>query len=338
MELLGLTRAELSRQCEELGHPAFRGKQIAEWLYSKGARDPQAMTNLPAALRRQLAITASISRSEVLNESTSEDGTTKYLLRLADGETIESVLLPYADRVSVCVSSQVGCAAGCMFCATAECGLVRNLTAGEIVDQVLTLQERGGQRVSHVVFMGMGEPLANLTNVLRAIELLHDEVGISMRRLTISTVGLTPAIRRLAELDLQITLAVSLHAPNDELRRQIIPLASRFPLPDLMRACREYADRTRRRITFEYLLLAGVNDSPDQAQELARMVKGTLGHVNLIPYNEVLGKEFRRPSKAAVAAFRSVLESEGIEVTQRLERGHAVSAACGQLRKRASSH
>jgi len=342
MELLGMTGDELSRYCEELGYPAFRGRQIADWLYRKGACEPSAMSNLPAELRERLAAEATISRREVVTESRAADGTTKYLLRLADGETIESVLLPYADRTSVCVSSQVGCAAGCLFCATAECGLVRNLTTGEIVDQVLTLQERGGRRVTHVVFMGMGEPLANLSNVLKAIELLHGEVGISMRRLTVSTVGITPAIRRLAEMDLQLTLAVSLHAPDDGLRRKLIPMAARFPLHDLIRACRDYADRTKRRITFEYLLLAGVNDSQAQAQALARLIKGALCHVNLIPYNRVQGagkreewERFDRPSKSAIAAFRAVLEREGIEVTQRMERGHAISGACGQLRRRA---
>lgn len=339
IELFGMTRAELSSYVEQLGHPSFRGRQIAEWLYRKGVRDASAMTNLPAPLRDELATSAAITRSEVVGESRSTDGTTKFLLKLSDGETIESVLLPYPDRISVCVSTQIGCAAGCVFCATAECGLVRNLSAGQIVDQVLTLQERAGgpghnQRVSHVVFMGMGEPLMNLPNVLKAIDLLHAEVGISMRRLTISTVGVTPAIRKLAEMDLPVTLAISLHAPDDTLRRKLIPLAARFPLDELLRACTEYAEKTKRRLTFEYLLLAGVNDSPEQAHRLARLLKGMLCHVNLIPYNEVAGRNFRRSTRASIAAFRAVLEREGIEVTQRLERGHAVAAACGQLRRR----
>jgi len=332
MELLGLTRTELSRYCEELGYPAFRGRQIADWLYKKGVRDLDAMTNLPAAMLERLKVEASIGRSDVLKQSRSADGTTKFLLRLVDGETIESVLLPYPDRTSVCVSSQVGCAVGCLFCATAECGLVRNLKAGEIVDQVLTLQERGGRRVTHVVFMGMGEPLANLSNVLKAIELLHDEVGISMRRLTISTVGITPAIKKLAEMNLQLTLAVSLHAPNDALRQTIIPMAARYPLSELLQACREYVDRTKRRITFEYLLLADINDSLEQARDVARLLKGMLCHVNLIPYNKVLGKKFERPSQQKLRMFKATLEQAGIEVTQRIERGHAISGACGQLR------
>jgi len=336
MELFGQSRAELSLLCEKLGHPNFRGKQIADWMYRKGTHDISSMTNLPASLRGQLSIETTLTRSEVVRESSSSDGTTKFLLRLSDNETIESVLLPYPDRVSVCVSSQVGCLAGCLFCATAECGLVRNLSSGEIVDQVLTLQERGGSRVTHVVFMGMGEPLLNLKNVLKAIDILNKEVGISMRRLSISTVGITPAIRKLAKMDLQLTLAVSLHAPDDELRRKLIPLAAKFPLNELIQACGDYAEHTKRRITFEYLLLSGINDSPSQAHALAKLLKGMLCHVNLIPYNEVSGKKFKRPSRAAVEAFRLTLQQEGVEVTQRMERGHSVSGACGQLRRQVS--
>ncbi|MCE5197357.1 MAG: 23S rRNA (adenine(2503)-C(2))-methyltransferase RlmN [Armatimonadota bacterium] len=334
MELFGSSRDELASYVKSLGQPTYRGKQIADWLYVKGAREVSEMTNLPEVLREQIASDAAITRSRVIKESAAPDGTTKYLLQLSDGETIESVLLPYSDRTSVCVSTQVGCRAGCLFCATAECGLVRNLTAGEIVDQVLTLQEQGGRRVTHVVFMGMGEPLMNMPNVLKAIHLLNDEVGISMRRITISTVGITPAIRKLAELDLQITLALSLHAPNDDLRRQLIPISEKFPLPELMSACKDYADRTKRRITLEYLLIAGVNDAPEQAAQLAGLLRGVMSHVNLIPYNEVPGKPYKRPAREAIAAFRSVLEEAGIEVTQRMERGHSVSAACGQLRRR----
>ena len=210
---------------------------------------------------------------------------------------------------------------------------MRNLTAGEIVDQVLTLQERAGTRVSHVVFMGMGEPLINIQNVLKAIHLLNEEVGIAMRRLTLSTVGITPAIEKLADMDMQLTLAVSLHAPDDELRRKLIPLASKFPLKELIRACRAYADRTKRRITFEYLLIADVNDSPTHADEAGKASGGILCHVNLIPYNEVPDKPYHKPTRKAITTFREVLEREVIDVTQRMERGHSVSAACGQLRR-----
>ncbi|MEN6357043.1 MAG: 23S rRNA (adenine(2503)-C(2))-methyltransferase RlmN [Armatimonadota bacterium] len=336
MELFGLNRAELESYCKQLGHSTFRGRQIADWLYKKGVRHFDEMTNLPAALREQLAGSCTIYRSQILRRSKSPDGTTKFLLKLSDEETIETVLLPYVDRLSVCVSSQVGCSAGCRFCATAMCGLVRNLTAGEIVDQVLTLQEQAGSRVTHVVFMGMGEPLMNMPNVLKAVHLLNDEIGISMRRLTISTVGITPAIRKLAEMDLQLTLAISLHAPDDEIRQSLIPLANKFPLQDLIKACKDYADRTSRRVTFEYLLISGINDGPAHAAKLAALLKGMLCHVNLIPYNEVPGKPYKKPSKKSIAAFRDILDNNGIDVTQRLERGHSVSAACGQLRRSTS--
>lgn len=334
MELFGLDRAELSSLCEGLGQSAFRGRQIAEWLYKKGARDLVTMTNLPAPLREELSLVSTVTRSEVIDESKAPDGTTKFLLALSDGEAIESVLLPYQDRTSVCVSTQVGCPAGCVFCATAMCGFVRNLSAGEIVDQVLTLQERSGSRVTHVVFMGMGEPLLNFDNVVKALRLLNDEVGIGMRRMTVSTVGIPAAIRKLKELDLQITLAVSLHAPDDALRRQLIPLAAKHPLAELIGTCREYADFTKRRITFEYLLLAGVNDSPDQAAALSKLLHHTLCNVNLIPFNEVAELPYKRPCRAAIKAFRGVLEEAGVEVTQRMERGHSISAACGQLKRR----
>lgn len=334
MELFGLNRAELSSLCGQLGQSSFRGKQIAEWLYHKGARDFASMTNLPAALRDQLTQTAAISRSKVVTESKDRDGTTKYLLQLQDGETIESVLLPYSERTSVCASTQVGCPAGCLFCATGQSGFVRNLTAGEIVDQVLTLQENGGQRVTHVVFMGMGEPLLNFDNVIKALHLLNDEVGIGMRRMTISTVGIVPGIIKLKELDLQITLAISLHAPDDALRRQLIPISAKYPLEELIETCRDYADTTKRRITFEYLLLSGVNDSPEQAAALVKLLRHTLCNVNLIPFNEIEGMPYKRPDRASVQAFRAVLEDAGIEVTQRMERGRSIAAACGQLRRR----
>ncbi|MGQ9764604.1 MAG: 23S rRNA (adenine(2503)-C(2))-methyltransferase RlmN [Armatimonadota bacterium] len=331
-DILGLSASEISSLCEQLGEPRYRGNQIAEWIYRKGVRDFDSMTNLPKLLRQRLGQIAVIGRSQVLRELRSEDGTTKFLLGLADGETVEAVLLPYPDRVSVCVSTQVGCPVGCVFCATGDTGFIRNLTAGEIVDQVITLGE--GTRVTHVVFMGMGEPLLNFQNVLEAVQLIRDELGISIRRMTISTVGITPVIRRMAEMDLQLTLAVSLHAPNQELRSKLVPLSAKYPLDELIEACREYADATKRRITFEYLLLAGVNDSPSHASRLARLVKGMLCHINLIPFNEVIGKAFRRPSKQTTSAFREVLERSELEVTQRLERGHSIAAACGQLRHR----
>lgn len=334
MELYGLNRAELSSICDQLGQPAFRGKQIADWLYRSGARSFDCMTNLPAALRDKLNQTSTITRSEIVKRSESADKTAKYLLKMADGQTIESVLLPYPDRISVCVSTQIGCPVGCVFCATAMCGFVRNLSAGEIVDQVSALQQQAGRRVTHVVMMGMGEPLLNFDNVIKALRLLNDELGIGMRKMTVSTVGIAPAIDRLRDLDLQITLAVSLHAPDDDLRRRLIPIADKYPLVTLMHSCREYTQHTKRKITFEYLMLADVNDSPRQAIELAALLQHTLCNVNLIPFNEVEGLPYRRPNRAAIEAFRKVLEDNAIEVTQRMERGRPISAACGQLRRR----
>ncbi len=332
MELLGATLSKIETIVTELGQPAYRAKQLADWIYKKGAPDFAAMTNLSAEFRLRLGECCALSRSQVITRSPSPDGTTKFLLEERDGERIEAVLLPYSERVTVCVSTQVGCAAGCKFCATATGGFVRNLTAGEIVDQVLTLQAEGGRRVTNVVFMGMGEPLLNYDEVLSAIRLLNTQVGIAMRKMTISTVGITPMIHRLQDENLQLTLAISLHAADDETRREIIPIAAKYSIPALVAACRNYANVTGRRVTYEYLLLAGENDSAVDAMRLAKLLIGTLCNVNLIPYNSVYGKAYKRPSASTVNAFRAVLEEYGIEVTQRFERGHSISAACGQLR------
>jgi 23S rRNA (adenine2503-C2)-methyltransferase len=230
MEVFGATTEELAEFAKSLGEQGFRGKQLAQWIYKRNVRDFSEMTDLSAGLRKNLEEKATLSRSKIRTRSESGDGTTKYLLELADGRTIESVLLPYEDRVTVCVSTQIGCAADCSFCATAISGFERNLSAGEIVDQVLTLQEDGGRRITNVVFMGMGEPLLNYANTIKAIHLLNHEIGISMRKITVSTVGVIPFIKKLMEEKLQLTLAVSLHAPDDELRRQIMPMARKYDL------------------------------------------------------------------------------------------------------------
>ncbi|MDO8588753.1 MAG: 23S rRNA (adenine(2503)-C(2))-methyltransferase RlmN [Armatimonadota bacterium] len=364
MELLGATLTELQQYCEELDQPAFRGKQIAGWLYKKAVSDIDEMTDLPKPLRVRIGETATLSRARIVTETAASDGVRKFLLELPDGHRIESVLLPCPDRLTACVSTQVGCAAGCVFCASGELGLARNLTGGEIVDQVLTLRERANlpltpsdtegepcslpasgrvgegsrdghrkARVTNVVYMGVGEPLLNYENVVKSVRLLKDEVGISARHISVSTVGVTPRIRRLAAEKLQITLAISLHAPEDALRRELMPLAGRYPLAGLMKACRDYADTTGRRVTMEYLLLAGINDSTAQARQVAALLKGGLFNVNLIPYNPVPGSGYKRPRSAAVAAFRKTLEDAGLAVTQRFERGDAITAACGQLRR-----
>ncbi len=336
MQILGLTTAELQRFCVELGEPAYRGQQLAEWIYRKGTSDFSSMTNLPSTFRSKLNESSSIYRSSVAATEASRDGTTKFVLGMADGERVESVLLPYEDRLTVCISTQVGCVAGCEFCATATGGFVRNLTAGEMTDQVLTLQNQADRRVSNVVFMGMGEPLLNYDETLKSVHLLNAEVGIAMRKITLSTVGITPRIRTLSKEKLQIKLAVSLHAPNDELRRQLIPFAARYPLAPLLATCREYAETTGRRVTYEYLLLSGVNDSPKYAVALAKLLKGSLASVNLIPYNRVPGKSFKRSATADIVAFREALEDNGIDVSQRYEKGGAVAGACGQLKAHTS--
>ena len=332
MELLGATSTELQQLSVDLGQPAFRGKQIAGWIYKQGVLRIEDMTDLPKAFRSELARTAPFHRAGVVTESASRDGTRKFLLQLRDGQRIESVLLPYTDRTTACISTQVGCAAACAFCASGELGLVRNLSAGEIVDQILTLQGHSDTRISNVVYMGVGEPLLNYDDVLKSIRLLNEEVGIAARHITLSTVGVTPRIVRLAEEDLQITLAVSLHAPDDALRRKLMPLTSKYPLRQLINTCRDYANKTGRRVTMEYLLLADVNDSPDQAKAVAALLRGIMCNVNLIPYNHTPGSVFRRPDTAAITAFRKALEDAGLTVTQRYERGDAVAAACGQLR------
>lgn len=332
--LLGMGASELEELAESYAQPRFRGRQIAAWLYRRNAASIADMSDLPATFRSELDRDAVLYRSKIAAASKSPDGTTKFLLELEDGQCIEAVLLPYERRVSACVSTQVGCAAGCAFCASAVGGLVRNLTAGEIVDEVLTLQQESTRRITHVVYMGMGEPLLNYDHVLKSIRILNEEVGIAMRHIAVSTVGITPRIEKLARQKLQVTLAVSLHAPNDSIRHRIMPIAERYPLKELIPACKYYAEQTHRRITFEYLLIRGLNDSLSLAHDLAALLKGMLCNVNLIPYNAIEGFQLSRPSLAHVGAFRSILERLGIAVTQRVERGHAVSAACGQLRRR----
>jgi 23S rRNA (adenine2503-C2)-methyltransferase len=334
--LVGLSRAQLREWVSEtLNEPAYRGTQLAQWVYEKAAVDFSAMTDLPAAMRARLNEIAVVSPNAISAVQRSQDGTVKCLLRLADGNEVECVLLPYEDRVSVCLSTQVGCAMGCRFCATAQGGYTRNLTAGEIVDQLLHLQRLSERRITHAVLMGMGEPLLNFENMLTALRLIHDEVGISYRRITVSTVGIVPKIYALAEQNLPITLAVSLHAPDDETRAKIMPVNRKWGVDTLIQAACDYFEQTRRRITFEYLLLRGVNDTPAHAQQLASKLKGVPCLVNLIPFNYVPTPDgFQRPEAARVRRFRAILDAAGIETTQRVERGHDIDAACGQLRGR----
>ncbi|MGQ9486137.1 MAG: 23S rRNA (adenine(2503)-C(2))-methyltransferase RlmN [Armatimonadota bacterium] len=331
--LPGATREEILQIVGELGQPAYRAEQIAQWVYRHAVRDYAQMTNLPLALHQALAERLPLQRLQVVRAQHSADGTIKYLLALPDGERIEAVFLPYGDRTSVCISSQVGCAAGCRFCATAQMGFTRNLTAGEMVDEVLSIQQMAGRRISHVVYMGMGEPLWNLQEVVKSILLLNKEVGISQRHITVSTVGVVPAIYELTQHRLQITLAISLHAPDDELRASIMPVGRKWKVQELIQSAKHYTEVTGRKVTFEYLLLRRVNDEPHHARALARLVKGMVCNVNLIPFNQVETPDgFIRPEPERVARFRQILEEEGIAVTQRVEKGHDISAACGQLK------
>ena len=329
--LLGKSLAELTAWVQERGQPAYRGKQLYQWLYQKGARSLLDISVFPKKWREEMA-DYPIGRSTIHYRSVAPDETRKYLLRLTDGLIIEAVGIPTAKRLTVCVSSQVGCPMDCDFCATGKGGFTRNLKAHEIIDQVLTVQSDFQQRVSNVVFMGMGEPMANLNEVIAAVKSLNQDVGIAARSLTVSTVGIPGKIRQLAQHKLQIVLAVSLHASNQSLRQQLIPSAQKYTLERLLDECRDYVRVTGRRVTFEYILLAGINDLPENARELAQKLRGFQTHVNLIPYNPISEVDYQRPNQHRIKEFTDVLESAKIAVSVRYSRGLAADAACGQLR------
>jgi len=329
--LLGQSLLELTTWIEDRGQPKYRGKQLHQWLYQKGAKSLLDITVFPKKWREDLA-DYPIGRSNLDYFSTAPDRTRKYLLRLDDGLIIETVGIPTASRLTVCVSTQVGCPMACDFCATGKGGFTRNLKRHEIVDQVLTVQEDFQQRVSNVVFMGMGEPLLNINEVVGAVKSINEDVGIGQRSLTISTVGLPGKIRQLAAYKLQATLAVSLHASNQKLRQQLIPSAKHYHLNALLDECREYVNSTKRRVSFEYVLLAGVNDLPQHAIELSKHLKGFQSHVNLIPYNPINEVDYQRPDKSRIKAFREILEQKHVAVSVRYSRGLEADAACGQLR------
>jgi 23S rRNA (adenine2503-C2)-methyltransferase len=329
--LLGASLTELTQWVQQQKQPAYRGRQLHEWIYQKGARSLSEISVFPKQWREAL-VDLPIGRSTLHYRSEAPDGTVKYLLRLADGHIIEAVGIPTEKRLTVCVSSQVGCPMACDFCATGKGGFLRNLKRHEIVDQVLTVQEDFGQRVSNVVFMGMGEPLLNFDAVLGAVKSINQNVGIGQRSLTVSTVGIPDRIRQLAEHQLQITLAISLHASNQQVREQLIPSAKRYPLEALLDECREYVQITGRRVTFEYILLAGLNDLPEHAAQLAEHLRGFQSHVNLIPYNPISEVDYQRPSPRRIQAFVDALEKQHIAVSVRRSRGLEKDAACGQLR------
>jgi 23S rRNA (adenine2503-C2)-methyltransferase len=335
-DLRGLLLPELEALAERLGQPRYRGRQLAHWLYARGVETVEAMTDLPLSFRARLGDEARISTLRLRRVLDAPDGAaTKFLAGLDDGQAVECVLMRFDDgRRSACLSTQVGCAMGCAFCATGLGGFSRNLSAGEIAGQALLIRARADARLSHVVFMGMGEPLANYEATVRAARIVTAPygLGIGMRHLTISTVGLVPQIRRLAQERLPLTLAVSLHAPTDALRERLVPVNHRYPLADLVPACRDYAEQTGRRITFEYVLIDGVNDGGVEARALAALLRGLRCHVNLIPLNPVPGISLRRPPVERVRAFARRVCDAGVRVTVRIERGVEIQAACGQLR------
>jgi 23S rRNA (adenine2503-C2)-methyltransferase len=335
--LKDLTLTELEALAARRGEPRYRARQLAEWVFKHGVLSLAEMTNLPAGFRERLAGEAVVGRLEMLDSRVSLAGdTVKYLLGLDDGHAVETVLMRHDYGRTVCVSSQVGCRMGCRFCASALGGWKRNLRPGEIYEQVLAVRRTSGEPVTHVVLMGMGEPLDNYENTLRFITNVTAPygLGISGRRITLSTCGLVPEIKKLARERFALTLAVSLHAPDNALRDMLVPVNRKYPLEQLMPACADYARRTGRRVSFEYILLGGVNDSPESARKLSGLLKGTLGHVNLIPANPVPGSGGQAPGPEAVRAFRRVLEEEGVPVSLRRELGADIGAACGQLRWR----
>ncbi|WP_376791952.1 23S rRNA (adenine(2503)-C(2))-methyltransferase RlmN [Thermoflexus sp.] len=336
--LLDLSLEELQEIMAGWGEPSYRARQIWGWIYRRGATTFEAMTDLPKALRARLSEAFTISTLRPLAERVSQDGwTRKWLFALHDGAEVEAVLMEYTDRRTACVSTQAGCAMGCTFCATGQMGLLRNLTTGEIVEQVLWIARwlaAHGERLTHVVFMGMGEPFANYANTAKALRLLihPDGFHLGQRRITVSTVGIVPGIRRFAQEGWEINLAISLHAATDDLRNRLVPINRVYPLHALMEAVRDYIEQTRRRVTFEWVMIQGVNDTPEQAEALVERIQGMLAHVNLIPLNPTPGFPEEASPPERIEAFRRILEKAGIPCTVRVRRGIDVAAGCGQLR------
>lgn len=333
--ITSLTLPELADLMQELGQPAFRAKQLFSWLHQKQVRDYAEMTNLPKPLCAQLAEKYPIDAPEIAKKQESRDGTAKYLLRLADGNCIETVVMRYNYGNTVCVSTQVGCRMGCRFCASTQGGRVRDLTAGEIASEIYTVQRDIGERISHIVLMGIGEPLDNYDNVMDFLTIISSPDGaqIGMRNISLSTCGLVPRIYELAKLHLGLTLSVSLHAPTNELRSAMMPANDAYPLEQLIPACRAYQKDTGRRVSFEYALVRGVNDSTETARQLADLIRGMGAHVNLIPINPVDGSPYSATDAKHVKAFQETLTRLGVNATIRRRLGADISAACGQLRR-----
>ncbi len=328
---------ELSDSLKELGLPSFRAKQIWQWLQQKGVVSFEQMTNLSKELRNKLNEEYELKYCEVERKSVSAlDSTVKYLFRLYDGQFIESVLMKYKYGYSLCVSTQVGCRMNCAFCATGVGGFIRNLSASEILSQVHAAQNDMNIKVSHIVLMGMGEPMDNYDNVIRFLRLVNNDEGlnIGMRNISLSTCGIIPGIKKLAEENLQLTLSVSLHAPNDEIRSKLMPVNKKYNVNELLQACKSYADSTSRRISYEYAMFGGVNDSDECARELAQKLKGTLAHINLIPANDVTESGLKSSTPERIRKFSEILEKAGRNVTVRRSLGSDIDASCGQLRSK----
>ncbi len=335
-DIKSLELAELTESMVQMGQPKFRGKQVYSWLHEKRVESFEEMSNLPAAFRQQLAQNYYINSLSIIRKLTSKiDGTQKYLLRLKDNNCVEAVLMKYKYGNSVCISTQVGCRMGCKFCASTLAGLVRSLEPSEMLDEIYTVTRDSGQRVSNVVLMGIGEPFDNYDNVMKFLHILSSPEGynLSLRHLSLSTCGLVDRIYQLAEEKVGLTLSISLHAPNDEIRSQTMPINKRYPIDELLEACRYYFNKTGRRISFEYALIEGVNDEVRHANELADRLRGMSAHVNLIPVNPVKERGFKRGSRQHIEAFQKALEARGVNATIRRELGADINAACGQLRR-----
>lgn len=336
IEIKSLSLAQLKNIVTEMGEKAFRAKQIYEWLHQKQAESFDEMSNLSAALREKLKERCVLTTLKMLEVQTSKiDGTQKYLFALPDGNVVESVLMKYKHGNSVCISSQVGCKMGCRFCASTIGGWTRNLLPSEMLEQIYRIQKLSGERVSNVVVMGTGEPLDNYDNLLQFIRLLTDENGlhISQRNVTVSTCGIVPKMYELAEENLQITLAISLHASNQAKRAELMPIANKYSINEVLEACRNYFEKTGRRLTFEYSLVGGKNDTKEDAEELAHLIKGLNCHVNLIPVNPIKERDYVQSDKKVIENFKNKLEKYQINVTIRREMGRDIDGACGQLRK-----
>ena len=335
--LLDCSPAELESLAESLGAPRYRGRQLARWIFGRGTVDLEAMSDLPRELRTALAARARVELPEIERRTPSQDGSHKLVLRYGDGTRVQAVLMPDGDRLTLCVSTQVGCGFGCAFCYTGTMGLERNLSAGEIVAQVMVARQGlpPDARITHIVYMGMGEPLANYAATVKSLRLLTDPqaFGFSPRRITVSTVGLVSGIERLAREDLKVNLAISLHATSNEIRDRIMPVNRGFAIEELLAACRRFPLPFRQRMTFEYVLLDGVNDAAEDARRLVRLLKGIRAKINLIPFNDWEGSGFARPPLPRILAFQAILLEHSITATIRWSKGEDIGAACGQLRE-----